>query len=61
MNVNRERWQIVIAGLMIGVIASLLVYFGNPSNMGFCIACFLRDTAGGLGLHRAAALSLIHI
>ena len=35
MNVNRERWQIVIAGLMIGVIASLLVYFGNPSNMGF--------------------------
>lgn len=49
MNVNRERWQIVIAGLMIGVIASLLVYFGNPSNMGFCIACFLRDTAGRSG------------
>ena len=59
MNVNRERWQIVIAGLMIGVIASLLVYFGNPSNMGFCIACFLRDTAGGLGLHRAAAVQYI--
>ena len=46
MNVKRERWQIVIAGLIIGVIAALLVYFGNPSNMGFCIACFLRDTAG---------------
>ena len=59
MNVKRERWQIVIAGLMIGVIASLLVYFGNPSNMGFCIACFLRDTAGGLGLHRAAAVQYI--
>ena len=58
MNVKRERWQIVIAGLMIGVIASLLVYFGTPSNMGFCIACFLRDTAGGLGLHRAAAVVL---
>ena len=42
MNVKRERWQIVIAGLIIGVIAALLVYFGNPSNMGFCIACFLR-------------------
>ena len=54
MNVKRERIQIVIAGLIIGVIASLLVFFGNPSNMGFCIACFLRDTAGGLGLHRAA-------
>ena len=51
MNVKRERIEIVIAGLIIGVIASLLVYFGNPANMGFCIACFLRDTAGGLGLH----------
>ena len=37
------------AGLIIGVIASLLVLFGNPKNMGFCIACFLRDTAGGFG------------
>ena len=59
MNVKRERWQIVIAGLIIGVIAALLVYFGNPSNMGFFIACFLRDTAGGLGLHRAAAVQYI--
>ena len=59
MNVKCERIQIVIAGLIIGVIASLLVFFGNPSNMGFCIACFLRDTAGGLGLHRAAAVQYI--
>lgn len=59
MNVKRERIQIVIAGLIIGIIASLLVFFGNPSNMGFCIACFLRDTAGGLGLHRAAAVQYI--
>ena len=59
MNVKRERIQIVITGLIIGVIASLLVFFGNPSNMGFCIACFLRDTAGGLGLHRAAAVQYI--
>lgn len=56
MNIKRERLHIVIAGLIIGVIASLLVFFGNPANMGFCIACFLRDTAGGLGLHRAAAV-----
>ena len=59
MNVKRERIEIVIAGLIIGVIASLLVFFGNPANMGFCIACFLRDTAGGLGLHRAAAVQYI--
>ena len=59
MNVKRERIEIVIAGLIIGVIASLLVFFGNPANMGFCIACFLRDTAGGMGLHRAAAVQYI--
>ena len=59
MNIKRERLHIVIAGLIIGVIASLQGFFGNPANMGFCIACFLRDTAGGLGLHRAAAVQYI--
>lgn len=59
MNIKRERISIVIAGLVIGIIASLLVLFGNPANMGFCIACFLRDTAGGLGLHRAAPVQYI--
>ena len=27
--------------------------------MGFCIACFIRDTVGGLGLHRAAPVQYI--
>ena len=28
--------------------------FGNPrANMAFCIACFIRDTAGALGMHSA--------
>ncbi len=26
---------------------------GNPKNMGFCIACFLRDIAGATKLHSA--------
>ena len=30
-----------------------LTALGNPGNMGFCIACFLRDTSGALGLHSA--------
>ena len=30
-----------------------LGHFGNPANMAFCIACFVRDTAGAIGLHRA--------
>ena len=45
---------IIITGAIIGVIAVLLVKFGNPANMGFCIACFIRDTAGALKLHSAA-------
>lgn len=59
MNSKNERMYIVIAGLIIGVIASVLVFFGNPANMGFCIACFLRDTSGALGLHQAAAVQYI--
>lgn len=56
---KKEKTGILLAGLVIGVLASLLVLWGNPSNMGFCIACFLRDTVGALGLHRAAAVQYI--
>lgn len=59
MDTRKEKTMIMIGGLVIGVIAALLVFFGNPANMGFCIACFLRDTAGGLGLHRAGAVQYI--
>lgn len=54
MNTRKETAGILVAGAVIGIIAALLVLFGNPANMGFCIACFLRDTAGALGLHSAA-------
>ena len=59
MNLKNEKATIIVAGLVIGVIASALVFFGNPANMGFCIACFLRDTSGALGLHQAAAVQYI--
>jgi len=42
-----------------GVLAALLVEWGNPPNMGICIACFIRDIVGGLGLHRAGAVQYI--
>ncbi len=45
---------IVITGAVIGVLAPVLVFLGNPANMGICVACFERDIAGALGLHRAA-------
>lgn len=59
MDLKKEKVAIIVGGAVIGVIASMLVFFGNPANMGFCIACFIRDTAGGLGLHRAEAVQYI--
>jgi uncharacterized protein len=50
------RWGIIVVGLFIGILASLLQYWGNPANMGICVACFERDIAGALGMHRAAVV-----
>jgi YedE family putative selenium metabolism protein len=54
-----SRRGIVLAGAVIGVLASLLQKAGNPPNMGICVACFERDIAGALGLHRAAVVQYI--
>ncbi|MDY7075768.1 MAG: YedE family putative selenium transporter [Chloroflexota bacterium] len=54
-----SRWGIILAGATIGFLASLLQYLGNPPNMGICVACFERDIAGALGLHRAAVVQYI--
>ncbi|MBN1620004.1 YedE-related selenium metabolism membrane protein [candidate division WOR-3 bacterium] len=52
-------WGIVFSGALIGVIAVLLQKFGNPANMGVCVACFERDIAGALGLHRNGVVQYI--
>lgn len=44
-----RRWTVVTAAVL-GVATVLLARLGNPPNMGICSACFIRDTAGGLGL-----------
>ncbi len=49
----------VFAGLILGIIAAFLVKLGNPGNMGFCVACFTRDIAGALGLHRAVIVQYL--
>ena len=59
MSLKNEKATIAVAGIVIGIIASMLSFLGNPINMGFCIACFLRDTSGALGLHSAAAVQYI--
>ena len=55
----KQKWSIVVAGVIVGLVAVCLGLFGNPANMAFCIACFIRDTAGALGLHRAEAVQYI--
>jgi hypothetical protein len=45
---------VLIAGFAVGVAALVLTALGNPANMGFCIACFVRDIAGATKLHTAA-------
>ena len=54
-----NKIRVLITGTVIGVVALILTMMGNPANMGLCIACFLRDTAGGLGLHQAAVVRYI--
>jgi YedE family putative selenium metabolism protein len=50
------RWGIVSVGAFIGVFAPLLQKWGNPGNMGVCVACFERDIAGAIGIQRAAVV-----
>jgi len=50
---------IISVGAFIGVFAALLQKFGNPENMGICVACFERDIAGAVGLHRAAVVQYL--
>ena len=53
MNLSDSKKKLALAGVICGVVAACLAWFGNPANMAFCIACFIRDTAGALGLHSA--------
>ena len=54
-----ERKWIILSSLLLGFLGVLLVYLGNPANMGVCVACFIRDISGALGFHRAAPVQYI--
>jgi uncharacterized protein len=58
-NLFATRLGIISVGAFIGVFASLLQKWGNPGNMGICVACFERDMAGAIGFHRAAVVQYI--
>lgn len=55
---NGKRKMFIYGGI-IGLIGAVLMKLGNPGNMGICIACFWRDIAGALGLHRAEVVQYI--
>ncbi len=49
----KHHWLVILTGVVTGAAAVVLSAFGNPKNMGFCIACFERDIAGTLKFHTA--------
>jgi|UniRef100_A0A7C5EP03 YedE family putative selenium metabolism protein len=54
-----SRLGIISVGCFIGVFAALLQKWGNPGNMGICVACMERDIAGAIGLHRAVVVQYL--
>lgn len=56
MNLSDSKKKLALAGALCGLVAAALAFLGNPANMAFCIACFIRDTAGALGMHQAAVV-----
>jgi YedE family putative selenium metabolism protein len=59
VEMKKVNWVVVIAGAAVGLAAVVLTALGNPANMGFCIACFLRDIAGAVGMHSAAKVQYV--
>jgi YedE family putative selenium metabolism protein len=59
MTFSKEKRNLLITGSVIGIIAVVLVALGNPRNMGFCIACFIRDIAGAVKLHSAGVVQYV--
>ena len=54
-----SRWGPILTGIAVGILAPLLVFWGNPGNMGICVVCFIRDISGALGFHRAGVVQYI--
>ncbi|MBP3663743.1 MAG: YedE-related selenium metabolism membrane protein, partial [Tyzzerella sp.] len=59
MNLSGSKKTLALAGALCGVVAVVLALMGNPANMAICIACFIRDTAGALGMHQAAVVQYV--
>ena len=51
MNLAANKKTLAASGAVLGLIAALLAYTGNPKNMAICVACFIRDISGAVKLH----------
>lgn len=56
MDLAKNKTTLLISGAILGLIAVILAATGNPGNMAFCIACFIRDSAGAVKLHTTATV-----
>ncbi|MDO5717045.1 MAG: YedE family putative selenium transporter [Tissierellia bacterium] len=56
---KKRSYVLLGIGGIIGAIGAFLTYYGNPLNMGICVACFWRDIAGGLHLHDAGVVQYL--
>lgn len=59
MKISSSKKTLALAGVICGLVAVVLAMNGNPANMAICIACFIRDTAGALGMHQAAVVQYV--
>ena len=59
MNLTESKKTLALSGVVLGIVAAALAFFGNPKNMAICIACFIRDTAGAMKLHQAAVVQYV--
>ena len=53
MNLTSSKKTLFLSGILLGILAAVLAYFGNPKNMAICVACFIRDCAGAVKMHTA--------
>lgn len=59
MEFLKKKPGLFVLGALGGALAAILAAAGNPGNMALCIACFIRDIAGGLKLHTAPVVQYI--
>ncbi|MCC8026172.1 MAG: YedE-related selenium metabolism membrane protein [Clostridium sp.] len=51
-----SKAMLAVWGGILGIVSVALAVLGNPGNMAFCIACFIRDIAGAARFHTAAVV-----